>query len=60
MFPQVFTTGTIDTQKKYGRRVNYFPIKAAQCFNTTTMRLTNGIFIGACLNQPMSTLNSPL
>eukprot|EP00240_Pyramimonas_obovata_P012903 CAMPEP_0118932456 /NCGR_PEP_ID=MMETSP1169-20130426/10283_1 /TAXON_ID=36882 /ORGANISM="Pyramimonas obovata, Strain CCMP722" /LENGTH=240 /DNA_ID=CAMNT_0006875119 /DNA_START=38 /DNA_END=757 /DNA_ORIENTATION=+ len=42
----VFTTGTIDTQKKFGRRINYFPIKAAQCFNTSNMRLTNGIFIG--------------
>lgn len=41
----VFTTGTIDTQKKYGK-VNYFPIKAAQCFDTSTMTLTNGIFIG--------------
>ena len=41
----IFTTGTIDTQKKYGK-VNYFPIKAAQCFDTTTMTLTNGIFLG--------------
>eukprot|EP00976_Prorocentrum_cordatum_P081747 1184535-Prorocentrum_minimum.AAC.3 len=42
----VFTTGTIDTQKKFGRRINYFPVKAVQCFNTSNMRLTNGIFIG--------------
>ena len=41
----IFTTGTIDTQKKYGK-VNYFPIKAAQCFDTSTMTLTNGIFLG--------------
>ena len=41
----VFTTGTIDTQKKYGK-VNYFPIKAAQCFDTASMTLTNGIYVG--------------
>lgn len=42
----IFTTGTIDTQKKLGRKINYFPIKAAQCFDTSTMKLTNGIFLG--------------
>lgn len=41
-----FTTGTIDTQKKFGRRINYFPVKAAQCFDTESMTLTNGIYIG--------------
>ena len=41
----IFTTGTIDTQKKIGK-INYFPIKAAQCFDTSTMTLTNGIFLG--------------
>ena len=35
----IFTTGTIDTQKKIGRRVNYFPIKAAQCFDTSCMQV---------------------
>ena len=42
----IFTTGTIDTQKKLGRKINYFPLKAAQCFYTDTMTLTNGIFLG--------------
>lgn len=42
----VFTTGTIDTQQKTGRRINYFPIKAIQSFDTSTMKLTNGIFVG--------------
>mmetsp|Transcript_43862 Transcript_43862/g.53053 ORF Transcript_43862/g.53053 Transcript_43862/m.53053 type:complete len:296 (-) Transcript_43862:274-1161(-) len=42
----VFTTGTVDSQKKYGGRINYFPVKAAQCFDTSTMTLTNGIYIG--------------
>eukprot|EP01036_Dinobryon_divergens_P046748 gene46748-62541_t len=42
----VFTTGTVDTQKKIGGRVNYFPLKAAQCFDTSSMTLTNGIYIG--------------
>lgn len=41
----VFTTGTIDTQKKMGR-INYFPIKAVQSFNTERMTLTNGIYAG--------------
>lgn len=42
----VFTTGTIDTQQKTGRRINYFPIKAVQSFDTSTMKLTNGIYVG--------------
>lgn len=42
----IFTTGTIDTQKKIGKKINYFPIKAAQCFDTTSMTLTNGIYVG--------------
>lgn len=43
----VFTTGTVDTQKRVGK-INYFPIKAVQSFNTKTspMTLTNGIFAG--------------
>jgi hypothetical protein len=43
----VFTTGTVDTQKRVGK-INYFPIKAVQSFNTQTspMTLTNGIFAG--------------
>ena len=42
----VFTTGTIDTQQKIGRRINYFPLKAVQTFDTESMQLTNGIFLG--------------
>ena len=42
----VFTTGTIDTQKKIKGRINYFPIKAVQTFDTQEMTLTNGIFLG--------------
>ena len=43
----VFTTGTIDTQKKTGR-VNYFPIKATQSFNKETdpWLIENGIYLG--------------
>lgn len=36
----VFTTGTIDTQKKSGR-INYFPVKAVQTFDTTNMKITS-------------------
>jgi hypothetical protein len=41
----VFTTGTLDTQKKIKGRINYFPLKAVQCFSTDTMRLTNSIMV---------------
>eukprot|EP00965_Chrysotila_dentata_P094446 3122577-Pleurochrysis_carterae.AAC.2 len=43
----VFTTGTVDTQKRVGT-VSYFPVKAVQTFDTkqTPMRITNGIFLG--------------
>jgi len=43
----VFTTGTINTQKKIGK-INYFPIKAVQTFNTDTTPYTisNGIYVG--------------
>lgn len=40
----VFTTGTVDTQKKIGR-INYFPLKAVQSFDTDEFKITNGIFI---------------
>merc|ERR1719296_339886 len=44
----VFTTGTKDSQKKMGAKINYFPIKAVQSFDTTSdpMGIQNGIFIG--------------
>jgi hypothetical protein len=43
----VFTTGTIDTQKKTGR-INYFPVKAIQRFDTSTTpySIENGIYLG--------------
>jgi hypothetical protein len=43
----VFTTGTIDTQKRTGR-VNYFPIRATQSFNRATdpWLIENGIYLG--------------
>ena len=41
----VFTTGTANTQKKYGK-INYFPIKAVQSFNTEFMKIENGIYLG--------------
>lgn len=44
----VFTTGTRDTQKKLGAKINYFPIKAVQSFRVKEdpMRIQNGIYIG--------------
>ena len=42
----VFTTGTVETQSKLGRKINYFPLRATQTFDTATMAITNGIFIG--------------
>jgi PAP_fibrillin len=42
----VFTTGTVDTQKKIGRKINYFPIKAVQSFDTSSMKINNGIYLG--------------
>lgn len=45
----VFTTGTVETQSKIGRKINYFPLRATQTFDTTTtpMIITNGIFLGS-------------
>mmetsp|Transcript_30128 Transcript_30128/g.44645 ORF Transcript_30128/g.44645 Transcript_30128/m.44645 type:complete len:290 (+) Transcript_30128:77-946(+) len=42
----IFTTGTEDTQKKIGAKINYFPIKALQSFDTTDMTIENGIYLG--------------
>ena len=42
----VFTTGTVDTQTKLGRKINYFPLRATQSFDTSTMAITNGIYVG--------------
>jgi hypothetical protein len=41
----IFTTGTVNTQKRLGK-INYFPLKAIQSFNTATMTIANGIYIG--------------
>lgn len=41
----VFTTGTIDTQKKVGK-INYFPLKAVQTFDVATNRISNSILVG--------------
>lgn len=41
----VFTTGTVDTQKKIGK-INYFPIKAVQSFDSENMLINNGIYLG--------------
>mmetsp|Transcript_21893 Transcript_21893/g.30048 ORF Transcript_21893/g.30048 Transcript_21893/m.30048 type:complete len:229 (+) Transcript_21893:47-733(+) len=41
----VFTTGDKKTEKNFGR-INYFPVKAVQCFDAQTMGITNGIFLG--------------
>lgn len=42
----IFTTGTIDTQKKTGR-INYFPIKATQSFSKSEdpWLIENGIYL---------------
>ena len=42
----VFTTGTVETQSKLGRKINYFPLRATQSFDTSTMAITNGIYLG--------------
>ena len=39
----VFTTGTANTQQKYGK-INYFPLKAVQSFDCTSMAIENGIY----------------
>ncbi|KAG7341620.1 hypothetical protein IV203_023573 [Nitzschia inconspicua] len=44
----IFTTGTVNTQQKRGGRINYFPIKAIQSFNSNTdpWTIENGIYVG--------------
>merc|ERR1719440_2545301 len=42
----VFTTGTMETQQKFGRKINYFPLRATQTFDTSSMAITNGNFLG--------------
>ena len=45
----VFTTGTVETQNKLGRKITYFPLRATQTFDTraSPMAITNGIFLGS-------------
>lgn len=33
-------------KKKIGKKINYFPLRATQTFNTTSMAITNGIYLG--------------
>jgi len=44
----IFTTGTKETQDKIQAKVNYFPIKAMQSFDTSVSpyRIENGIYLG--------------
>jgi len=45
----IFTTGTKETQNKLGgNRINYFPLKAVQSFDTKSvpMKIANGIYVG--------------
>ena len=44
----IFTTGTKKTQERVKGRINYFPLKAVQSFDTTTtpFSIENGIYIG--------------
>lgn len=47
----IFTTGTLDTQRKLGTKINYFPLKATQSFDSSKPTpedwvIQNGIAIG--------------
>lgn len=44
----IFTTGTKKTQEKYNAKINYFPLKAVQSFDTTMVpyQITNAIYVG--------------
>ena len=39
-------TGTVQSQERLGARINYFPIKAVQSFNSNSFTISNGIFLG--------------
>ena len=41
-----FTTGTVEMQSKLGRKIDYFPLRATQTFDTKTNAITNGIHVG--------------
>lgn len=44
----IFTTGTKKTQERFETKINYFPIKAVQSFDTTStpFKIENGIYAG--------------
>ncbi len=44
----IFTTGTKKTQERFETRINYFPIKAVQSFDISSMpfKIENGIYAG--------------
>ena len=39
-------TGTAKSQERLGARINYFPIKAVQSFDTEAFAISNGIYFG--------------
>lgn len=47
MLTILIATGTAKSQERLGARINYFPIKAVQSFNskTTPFEITNGIYL---------------
>lgn len=44
----IFTTGTRKTQERFETKINYFPIKAVQSFDTSSVpfKIENGIYAG--------------
>lgn len=45
----IFTTGTKQTQERFETKINYFPIKAVQSFDTKSglpFKIENGIYAG--------------
>jgi len=44
----IFTTGTKKTQDRFNTKINYFPLKAIQAFDSTTdpMYIENAIYVG--------------
>ena len=44
--PVLQATGTAKSQERLGARINYFPFKAIQAFDTNTWAISNAIYIG--------------
>ena len=42
----LLATGTAKSQERLGARINYFPFKAVQSFDTNTLAISNAIYIG--------------